>query len=135
MQAKMAISELLDNAINNSNDNLDLASDPGLENQIVAADALNAVNLAQAILESMTITFNLDGTDFEGGALEEFPSRYGLSGFAGGFAYVPGTAGTTIAANETVVNNGFGQPFNWPIIRHLKGQQNFSVKVRAHSDW
>jgi hypothetical protein len=135
MQAKVSVSGLLDNTVQTSGDNITLPSDPGLENQVVAADAVNATNLIQAIGESIHLIFTLDGNEFEGGAIEEFPSRYGYSGYAGGFAYVPGTAGTTIAANETCVNIGFGQPVNWPIARYIKGLRTFGVKLRVYNNF
>ena len=133
MQVSLVVSGLLDNAVNSSGDNPGLASDPGLENQIVAADALNAVNLAQVILESISFTFTLNNVRFERGPAKYFPTRYGLSGFAGGFAYVPGTAGTTIAANETAVNNGFGQPRPFAIVRHIPSLYNFGVIMKINN--
>lgn len=133
MQAKVSISGLLDDSVQSSGDNLGLPSAPGIESAIVAADAINATNLIQAIGESIHLVFTLDGNEFEGGAVEEFPSRYGYSGYAGGFAYVPGTAGTTIAANETCVNIGFGQPVSWPIARYIKSLRTFGVKLRVYN--
>lgn len=133
MQVALTISGLLDNAVNASGNNPGLASDPGLENQIAAADALNATNLAQAILESLTFTFSLNNTRFERGPGIVFPTRYGLSGYAGGFAYVPGTAGTTIAANEVAVNNGFGTPRPFAMVRHIPSLYNFGVIMKVNN--
>ena len=130
MQVSLVISGLLDNAVNSSGNNPGLSSDPGLENQIVAADALNATNLAQAILESLSFTFSLNNVRFERGPGILFPTRYGLSGYAGGFAYVPGTAGTTIAANEAAVNNGFGQPRPFAVVRYIPSLYNFGVIMK-----
>lgn len=133
MQVALSISGLLDNAVNSSGDNPGLASDPGLENQIMAADALNATNLAQAILESFSFTFTLNNVRFERGPGKFWPTRYGLSGFAGGFAYVPGTAGTTIAANEAAVNNGFGVPRPFAMARHIPALYNFGVIAKVNN--
>jgi hypothetical protein len=133
MQVQLVISGLLDNAVNSSGDNPGLASDPGLENQVVAADALNATNLAQVILESFSFTFTINNVRFERGPGKFWPTRYGLSGFAGGFAFVPGTAGTTIAANETAVNNGFGQPRPFAMARHIPPLYNFGVIAKVNN--
>jgi len=133
MQVALTISGLLDNTVNSSGNNPGLASDPGLENQINAADAINATNLAQVILESLSFTFTLNNTRFERGPALYFPTRYGMSGFAGGFAYVPGTAGTTIAANEVAVNNGLNGPVPFAQIRHIPALYNFGVIMKVNN--
>lgn len=133
MQAALVISGLNDDSVNSTGDNPGLASAPGLESAIVAADGLNAVNLAQVICESISLTFTLNNVRFERGPVKFFPTRYGLTGFAGGFAYVPGTAGTTIAANETAVNNGFGQPVPFALVRHIPSLYNFGVIMKINN--
>lgn len=133
MQVQLMISGLLDNAVNSTGDNPGLASDPGLGSQIVAADSLNATNLAQVILESFSFTFSLNNVRFERGPGFLFPTEFGVSGFAGGFAYVPGTAGTTIADNETAVNNGFGRPRPFALVRHIPSLYNFSVICKINN--
>ena len=133
MQVALIISGLNDDTVNTTGDNPGLASAPGLENAIAAADALNATNLAQVILESLSFTFTLNNVRFERGPGKFWPTRYGLSGFAGGFAYVPGTAGTTIAANETAVNNGFGTPRPFAIVRHIPSLYNFGVIMKINN--
>ena len=85
------------------------------------------------ILESLTFTFSLNNTRFERGPGITFPTRYGLSGYAGGFAYVPGTAGTTIAANECAVNNGFGTPRPFAQVRHIPSLYNFGVIMKVNN--
>lgn len=130
IQVRVIISGSLDNTAQ-TGANLGLANDPGIGSNIVAADDVQAVNLAQAALESIVLNFFYNQTKFENGPLYLFPTRYGMSGFAGGFAYVPGTAGTTIAQNEVVVNNGFGLTYTLPVVRQIDSLYQFAVTLQA----
>jgi len=130
IQVRVLISGLLDNSTQ-TGANLGLANDPGLGSAVVAADDVTAVNLAQAAFESIYMRFSYNQTVFEEGPLYLFPSRYGVSGFAGGFAYVPGTAGTTIAQNEVAVNNGFGYVYRLPVFRHIESLYQFNTTLQA----
>jgi len=130
IQCRVVVSGLLDNTAQ-TGANLGLANDPGIGSNIVAADDVAAVNLAQAAYESIYLKFNYNQTQFEEGPLYLFPARYGISGFAGGFAYIPGTAGTTIAQNEVAVNNGFGFVYRLPIPREIESLYQFNVTLQA----
>jgi hypothetical protein len=133
MQASLVIIGQLDNSVQTTNPNVGLPLDPGIGTSLVAADDILAVNLAQAFLESLTITFVLNNVEFESGPLIFWPSRYGISGFSGTAAFIPGTAGTTIMQNETAVNNGFGAPRDWSTVRHIPPLYSFSVRCRIHN--
>lgn len=130
IQCRVTVSGSLDNSVQ-SGANLGLANDPGLGSQIVAADDVQAVNLAQAALEGIVLKFNYNQTEFEKGPLFMFPTRYGMSGFSGNAAYIPGTPGTTIMQNETVVNNGFGFVFTLPVVRKIDSLYQFGVTLQA----
>lgn len=130
MQVRVLISGNLDDSTQ-TGANLGLANAPGIGSTLVAADDVLAVNLAQAAFEGIYATFKYNQTAFEEGPLWAFPSRYGVSGFSGSAAYIPGTAGTTIMQNETAVNNGFGYVFRFPIVRHIDSLYQFSVTLQA----
>lgn len=129
MQVYLALSGLLDDTTNPDGSVIS----PGIESAAVAADAVNATNLMQTLQENISVTFYINGTEFEGGPIGLFPSRFGISGYAANFAYIPGAAGTTIGINETGINNGFGVPRELPIVRHIPPLTQFGVKLRVHS--
>lgn len=134
IQVRCTLTGQLDDSVQ-TGANLGLANAPGLGNTLVAADDVIAVNLIQAALESFIIKFNYAGTDFEKGPLYLFPSRYGVSGVSGGFAYIPGTAGTTIAQNETIFNNGFGGVYTLPVVRQIDSLYQFNVALQAFNNF
>lgn len=129
-QAVITISGLKDDTANADGS----VSVPGAESAVVSADAINATNLMAAVQKNMTMTVVINGVEFETGNLSMFPARCGISGFASGVTYVPAAAGTTIAINETGVNNGFGVPREFPIVRHIPSLISFGVKLRNHRD-
>lgn len=130
IQVRVIISGNLDDTTQ-TGANLGLANAPGIGSTLVAADDVLAVNLAQAALESIVLKFQYNQTIFEQGPLYLFPTRYGMSGFSGTAAYVPGTAGTTIMQNETVVNNGFGLVYTLPVVRQIDSLYQFGVTLQA----
>lgn len=130
IQCQVTVSGSLDNTTQ-TGANLGLANDPGIGSNIVAGDDVQAVNLAQAALEGIIIKFLYNQTEFEKGPLKLFPTRYGMSGFSGNAAYIPGTAGTTIMQNETVVNNGFGFVYTLPVVRQIDSLYQFGVNLQA----
>lgn len=130
IQVRVLISGNLD-VTTQTGANLGLANNPGLGSSLTAPMDVQATNLAQAALESIYLKFSYNQTTFEEGPLTLFPSRYGVSGYAGGFAYVPGTAGTTIAQNEVAINNGFGYVYRLPIFRHIESLYQFNVTLQA----
>lgn len=130
IQARVLITGSLDDTTQ-TGANLGLANAPGTGASLVAADDIVGVNLVQAALESIVMKFNYNSTQFETGPLWAFPSRYGVSGVAGGFAYVPGTAGTTIAQNEAIYNNGYGIVYTLPVVRQIDSLYQFGVNLQA----
>jgi len=128
IQARVTLTGELDDSTQ-TGANLGLANAPGTYGSAVAADAVIASNLTQAILESTTLTFTYNNTSFESGPLFFFPSKYGVSGFGSNLMYVPAAAGTQIAVNDQMVNNGFGDSYALPIIRHIQPLYNFGVTL------
>jgi len=130
IQVRVLISGSLDDSVQTGN-NLGLANNPGTGPNLAAADDVLATNLAQAALEGIYLKFSYNQTTFEEGPLYLFPSRYGVSGYSGNVAYIPGTAATTIVQNETAVNNGFGYVYRLPIFRHIESLYQFNVTLQA----
>ncbi|MDE2019802.1 MAG: hypothetical protein KGJ13_05670 [Patescibacteria group bacterium] len=130
IQARIVVTGQLDDTTQ-TGANLGLANSPGIGSATVAADDVIGVNLAQAAMESIYMKFQYNQTSFEEGPLYLFPTRYVLSGFSGPAAYVPGTAGTTIMQNETLVNNGIGIVFTLPIVRQIDSLYQFGVTLQA----
>lgn len=134
IQVRCTLTGQLDDTTQTGN-NLGLANAPGTGSTAVAGDDVIGVNLIQAALESFIIKFNYAGTDFERGPLFLFPSRYGISGVAGGFMYVPTTAGTGIGQNEAIFNNGFGGVYTLPCVRQIDSLYQFAVALQAFNNF
>lgn len=130
IQVRVLVSGQVDTTSQTGN-NLGLANNPGLGSQLKASDDVQATNLAQAAFESIYLKFSYNQTTFEEGPLYLFPSRYGVSGYSGNVAYIPGTAATAIIQNETAVNNGFGYVYRLPIFRHIESLYQFNVTLQA----
>jgi hypothetical protein len=115
---------------------LGLANDPGDADGAAAADAILATNLAQAAYESIYLRFSYNQTVFEEAPLWGFPSRYGVSGYAGGFNLKQEAAvADAVGVNEVAVNNGFGFPFQLPILRHIDSLYQFTVSIQAYNNF
>lgn len=133
IQVRCLISGLIDNSAQ-TGANLGLANDPGLVTTLDATgvDDVLAVNLAQAFYESIHLQFNYNGTGFEQGPLFLFPSRYGVSGFAGNTIFNNAndvvTSVSTIQ-NEVAVNNGFGFVYTLPVVRQIDSLYTFNVTL------
>lgn len=93
----------------------------------LGAAVVSAVNEEKEILEGGFVTFRVDDRSFEQGKLIHFPTPYGLSGFAGSGAPGGSGAGTDAIA---AVNNGFGRPYVFPVLRNLDGLRLFSVAMQ-----
>jgi hypothetical protein len=92
-----------------------------LPTNTVAAAAIAASNLTNAILNQAHCTFVCGSKEYESGLLIHFPSRYGISGYAG----------FGVSTNfEGAVNNGFGAPYELPIEREIPPLVNFGVDVQ-----
>lgn len=113
--------------------NLGLANAPGTNTSLAAADDIVAGTLAQAFYESIHLSFNYNNTQFENGPLYLFPSRYGVTGVAGGFVNAMVNdqviATNSIAQNETILNNGFGYPYALPVVRQIDSLYSFNVTL------
>ena len=130
IQVRVLISGNLD-VTSQTGNNLGLANNPGLSTALTAAMSEQATNLAQAALESIYLKFSYNQTTFEEGPLYLFPSRYGISGYAGPVNVTPNTAGTGVIQNETAVNNGFGYVYRLPVFRHIESLYQFNVTLQA----
>lgn len=131
IQCRVLISGMLDDTTQ-TGANLGLANDPGDGDGAAAADNVLATNLAQAAYEGIYLRFYYNQTVFEEAPLWGFPSRYGVSGFAGGFSLKQETAvADAVGQNEVAVNNGFGFVFRLPVVRHIDSLYQFSVSLQA----
>lgn len=130
IQARVVVVGLLDDSAQTGN-NLGLANAPGTNASLVATDDIMAVNLAQAIFESIVMKFLYNQTQFETGPLWAFPSRYGVSGVSGGGLVSLGSTGPGIFQNETILNNGFGGVFTLPVVRQIDSLYQFAVNLQA----
>jgi hypothetical protein len=97
-------------------------------NTAPAANPISAVNLITAILQQCYATFTVGEKDYEQGPLYQFPSDFGVSGFAGSGS---GTAVTVNLLNnsEVAVNNGFGRARILAIQREIPSLVNFRMKL------
>ena len=92
-----------------------------------AAAAITGSNLLNAFLDQTYIQLWVGEKAYEEGTLDQFPSQFGISGFAGS----GGTASTTAILNtETILNNGFGQPRQLLMQRLIPELVNFRVTLR-----
>jgi len=131
IQVRVLISGSLDDSTQ-TGANLGLANNPGTGPNVVAADDILATNLAQAALEGIYLRFSYNQTTFEEGPLCLFPSRYGVSGYAGGvLTATKSDSAASIVQNETAVNNGFGFVYRLPVYRHIESLYQFNVTLQA----
>ena len=87
-----------------------------------------ATNLENAILKMGLITLKVGNNLFESGPLIQFPSQFGISGYAGGVFSGTAQAGV-IVPNEAVANNGFGRPRVLRYPRTILAGQNFGIRL------
>lgn len=130
IQVRVAIVGSLDDSVQ-TGANLGLPLAPGTGASLVAADDIVAVTMAQAMLESIVMTFVYNQTPFESGPLYLFPTRYVFSGVSGGGLYSLGTTGPGIFQNETLINNGMGIVYTLPVVRQIDSLYNFAVNLQA----
>lgn len=98
-------------------------SGPGTEQTTnpAAAAAVSGVNLATAILNQSWYQIIIGEHGYESGIGFMWPSRYGMSGFAG----------FGISTDfEGVANNGFGQPWMLPIERQIPALTTFYLSAQ-----
>lgn len=96
-------------------------SGPGTEQTTnpAAVSAISGINLTTAVLDQTFYEFVIAEHSYEKGLGWMFPSRYGMSGFAG----------FGISTDfEGVSNNGFGHPWNMPIWRQIPALTTFYVQ-------
>lgn len=87
-----------------------------------------ASNLVNALLKMGQIALKIGSNLFEQGPLIQFPSQFGISGYAGNSFTGTAQAGIVVP-NEAVANNGFGRPRILSQERIILAGQNFSVDL------
>jgi len=92
-----------------------------LPTDTTAAAKVSGVNLLKAVLTQATLTTKFGEKRYEEGPLFQFPTDYGISGFAG-------AADST--GNESISNNGFGRARALFMPRHIPELVNFNVNVQ-----
>lgn len=90
-----------------------------------------ATNLTRAILRGLTLQLKVGSNEFEGGPLIQFPSEFGMMGFATSAFTGTAVAGVTTVPEDSVANNGFGEPRYLRFPRIIEAGQNFSVITTA----
>lgn len=86
-------------------------------------------NLEVAILNSLWLQMQTGEKTYEEGPAYQFPSEFGISGYAANFELGTVTAGSNISMNEGVANNGFGRCRTLRIPRVIVAGQNFSTNA------
>jgi hypothetical protein len=94
-----------------------------------AAAAISSVNLITAVLRQGIITFVVGEKEYEQGPLYQFPSDFGVSGFAGSGSSSSATV-NNILSTEVAVNNGFGRARILAIQREIPPLVNFYVRLQ-----
>jgi len=97
--------------------------------QTNATAGVLATNLEYAVLQAGVIALKVGNRTFENGPLIQFPSRFGISGYAGNSFTGTAVAGVTTVPNEAVANNGFGRPRVLIDPRIVLAGQNFGVNL------
>lgn len=92
--------------------------------------AIVVSNLEVAVLNSLFIQMKTGEKTYEEGPAYQFPSEFGISGYASGFELGTVTAGSNISMGESVANNGFGKARCLRIPRVILPGQNFSVPAQ-----
>lgn len=95
--------------------------------QTNATAGVLATNLEYAVLQAGVMALKVGNRTFENGPLIQFPSRFGISGYAGNSFTGTAVAGVTTVPNEAVANNGFGRPRVLIDPRIVLAGQNFGV--------
>lgn len=95
--------------------------------QTNATAGVLATNLEYAVLQAGVIGLKVGNNIFENGPLIQFPSRFGISGYAGNSFTGTAVAGVTTVPNEAIANNGFGRPRVLIDPRIILAGQNFGV--------
>lgn len=100
---------------------------PTMAVQTNATAGVIVSNLESAILKSGICTLKVGNNFFENGPLIQFPSRFGISGYAGNSFTGTATAAVTTVPNDAISNNGFGIPRILIEPRPIIAGQNFQV--------
>lgn len=100
---------------------------PTMAVQTNATAGVIVSNLESAILKSGICTLKVGNNFFENGPLIQFPSRFGISGYAGNSFTGTATAAVTTVPNDAISNNGFGLPRILIEPRPIIAGQNFQV--------
>lgn len=115
IQAIVVASAATDTTYPTSGPGTELPSDP------TAAAAVASANLINAITAEAYLRTYVGSKEYEQGLLRHFPTRYGLSGFAG----------FGVSTNfEGVTNNGFGREWPMPIEREIPPLTSFRIDLQ-----
>lgn len=115
IQAILSASAATDTTYASSGAGTELPTDP------TAAAAVAAANLISAVTKECYLRTYVGTKEYEQGLLLHFPTKYGLSGFAG----------FGVSTNfEGVTNNGFGREWELPIEREIPPLTNFRIDLQ-----
>lgn len=93
-----------------------------------AAAAISATNIMSAVLRQSYIQFKVGEKFYEEGPSWQFPSDFGISGFAGSGSSTSATV-NNILSTEVAVVNGFGHRRVLAIQREIPALVNFFVQL------
>ena len=126
VQAKIAIPGNFDLTLQSTGNTTLPSTLPGMGVTTAATAGVLATNLQSAIQNMGFIVWKIGQKTFENGKLEQFPSEWGISGYAGSSS--SGTAQTgVVVPNDAVANNGFGRPRILLQPRTIVNGQTFNV--------
>jgi hypothetical protein len=88
-----------------------------------------AANLVDSIVKRGVITLKVGNNTFESGQIIQFPSEFGISGYAASSFTGTATAVVLTVPSDGVANNGFGRPRTLIYPREIIAGQNFSIDL------
>lgn len=97
--------------------------------QTNATAGVIASNLVDAFVKRGVIRLKVGNNYFEGGQMIQFPSQFGLSGFAASSFTGTAVAVVTTVPTDGAVNNGFGRPRQLLYPREIVAGQNFAIEL------
>jgi hypothetical protein len=123
IQVQIDLVAALDESVQSSGNALNLTLDPGILSGEAATDAIKQANVLRAFQEGTYFEFFINQTPFEHGTPDRFPTANGI----GGGIAVGGVIAAPFA--DGALTNGFGVPYEMPILRHIPEQTTFGIKM------
>jgi hypothetical protein len=94
-----------------------------------ATSGVIAANLVDTLAKRGVVALKVGNNTFEKGQIIQFPSEFGLSGYAASSFSGTATAAVLTTPTDGVANNGFGRPRILIYPREVIAGQNFSIDL------